>query len=140
VLLGTFPVSPKTGVNFVLVEDSLADVMVLRQQTPQRRNWANGGAGPHFNRLFPQIHALLCFVFNSDAIQPSMSTVRGSRVHALLRHTPDRTFWIFRYRAVQVWDMAVMPTCVPEEDSCSGSFGDNRWRWIDVKKAHGTGH
>src|SRR5262245_6578621 len=68
IFFNSFSVSPKTGVNFLLVKDSLADVMVLRQQTPQWRSWANGGTGLHFNRLFPQIHALVCLVFNSDTI------------------------------------------------------------------------
>src|SRR6476661_7198654 len=67
-LLDSFSVGPKTGVNFMLVEDSFANVVILGQKTTQRRNWPNGEVGLHLNRLFPLFHILRRFVFYSDAI------------------------------------------------------------------------
>jgi len=67
-LKGSFAVGPKTGVNFMLVEDSFANVVILGQKTTQGRNWPNGEVGLHLNRLFPLLHILLRFVFYSDAI------------------------------------------------------------------------
>jgi len=66
--LNSFSVGPKTGVNFMLVEDSFANVVILGQKTTQRRNWPNGEVGLHLNRLFPLFHILRRFIFYSDAI------------------------------------------------------------------------
>jgi hypothetical protein len=52
----------------MLVEDSLADLVILREKSPQRRNRANGGASPHLDCLVPLFHILLRFVLYADAI------------------------------------------------------------------------
>lgn len=67
-LLGSFPVGPKTGVNFMLVEDSFANVVIFGQKTTQRRG-SNGEVGLHLNHLSPLFHILLRFVFYSNAIR-----------------------------------------------------------------------
>ena len=105
-------VGPKTGVNFVLVEDSLADVMILSQQAPQGRNWANGGAGPHLNRLFPQIHALPCFVFNSHAFFNAQC--RQSAVAKLMRYYGTHLIELFGFFAVEQFKLS--HSCNPPWD------------------------
>jgi hypothetical protein len=52
----------------MLVEDTLADLVILREKSPQRRNRANGGASPHLDCLVPLFHILLRFVLYADAI------------------------------------------------------------------------
>jgi hypothetical protein len=52
----------------MLVEDSFADVVILGEETTQRRNWPNGEVGLHLNRLLPQFHMLRLLIFYSDAI------------------------------------------------------------------------
>src|SRR5215207_10433591 len=71
-LLGSFPVGPKTGVNFMLVEDSFANVVIFGQKTTQRRG-SNGEVGLHLNHLSPLFHILLRFVFYSNAILNAQS-------------------------------------------------------------------
>ena len=73
--------------------------MILSQQAPQGRNWSNGGAGPHLNRLFPQIYALPCFVFNSDAF--ANAQVRQSAVAKLMRYYGTHLIKLFGFFAVE---------------------------------------
>jgi hypothetical protein len=111
-------VGPKTGVNFVLVEDSLADVVILSQQAPQGRNWANGGAGPHLNRLFPQIHALLCFVFNSHAFFNAQR--RQSAVAKLMRYYGTHLIELFGFFAVEQFKLS--HSCNPPWDGSGAAM------------------
>ena len=73
--------------------------MILSQQAPQGRNWSNGGAGPHLNRLFPQIYALPCFVFNSDAF--ANAQVRQSAVAKLMRYYGTHLIKLFGFFGVE---------------------------------------
>ena len=54
-LLGSLPVGQKTGDNFMLIQDSLANVVILGQEMTQRRNWPNGEVGSHLHRLFRRV-------------------------------------------------------------------------------------
>jgi hypothetical protein len=59
--LRSFLVGPETSLDFLLIEDSFAGVEILSQETPQRRHWANGQTGFHFNCFAPPLHIMRRF-------------------------------------------------------------------------------
>ena len=85
--------------------------MILSKQTPQGRNRANGGAGPHLNRLFPQIHALPYFVFNSDAFFNAQG--RQTAVAQLIRYYGTYLIELFGFLAVK--QVKLSHTAIPRK-------------------------
>ena len=128
----SFLIGPKTDLDVLLIEDPLADMLVLAQEAAERRAGANVGAEPELGYFFPVAHLLLRLALDILAVFRIYS---GEIVAKFVRHSGtnlgeplalfDMELLEFRHcrSSPYCWRQPLAPLAFPNAKQASGRQG-----------------